>query len=219
MRRFLERDRSLVTRTSQTINRSRNSVSVADMDQFYNSLSTAINEHQLDETIIFNMDETAFDSRNKSQKVLALRGSKAVWSKSVSTSFHLSIVVCGNAFGNVVPPLFIFPGSELYRDLEDCDAIEGSAITTSNKGFITEQLFYHWIDWFSDQVGNDVVRPILLIMDNYGSHISKRCFVKCERLQVILLFLPENATHLVYLSIFVSLRRSRGLSAMESSTT
>ncbi|KAH9111444.1 hypothetical protein AeMF1_014040 [Aphanomyces euteiches] len=196
VRRFLEQNPALLTRTSQTINRAHNSVTSDDINLFYDSLSSIIKKYQLDATRVFNIDETAFDSRNKSQKVLALGGSKAIWSKTVSASFHLSLIVCGSASGSVLPPVFIFPGSELYRDLENCDAINGSAVTTSNKGFITEELFFNWIDWFSAHVGG-VKCPILLVMDNYGSHLSMRCFKKCERLQVKILFLPENATHLV----------------------
>ncbi|KAH9107400.1 hypothetical protein LEN26_009774 [Aphanomyces euteiches] len=167
------------------------------MDRFYDSISSAIRDYQLDESRIFNVDETVFDSRNKSQKVLALRGAKTVWSKSISTSFHLSIVVCGNAAGKHCTTDIYFSGSELYRGLEACDAIEGSTITTSNMGIITEQLFYNWIGWSSSQVGSDIERPILLIMDKYGNYISQRSFNKCKQLQVVLLIHPENATHLV----------------------
>ncbi|CAK4136373.1 unnamed protein product [Aphanomyces euteiches] len=85
-------------------------------------------------------------------------------------------------------------------------------------GIITEQLFYNWIGWSSSQVGSDIERPILLIMDKYGNYISQRSFNKCKQLQVVLLIHPEkckqlqvvilihpeNATHLVQpLDIFV----------------
>ncbi len=197
MRRFYERHPELAPRAAQTINRARNAVDGADLDLFYSSLLNAVSSHDITADRIFNMDETAFDTRDKTQKVMALRGSRAVWSKTISTSFHLSLAVCGSASGKVLPPLFIFPGVELYQDLEECDAVQGSAVTTSSKGYMTERLLFNWLDMFSSSIDDSVTRPVLLIMDGYGSHMSERIALKADALKVLILFLPPNATHLV----------------------
>ena len=116
---------------------------------------------------------------------MALRGSKSVWTKDISTSFHLTLVVCGSASGQVIPPLFLFPGDTLCEELADCDVVEGSFVTASNKGYMTELLFMHWLSYFSDSVGEGVERPILLVMDGCSSHVSDEIITKALTLKVL----------------------------------
>ncbi|OQR99141.1 hypothetical protein ACHHYP_07226 [Achlya hypogyna] len=99
MRRLMQRHPELSDRTSQTISRAYNVVSAEDMDVFHATLASCSDELNLSPNRLFNMDETAFDSRKKDQKVVVLRGPKAVSSKLVSTSYHRTLVACGSASG------------------------------------------------------------------------------------------------------------------------
>ncbi|KAH9086311.1 hypothetical protein LEN26_020245 [Aphanomyces euteiches] len=142
------------------------------------------------------MDETSFNTRSKSKKVVALRGSRNVWSKEVTTNFHLSIVACGSADGKMLPPVFIFPGVTVNKTLADVDIVNGSCVTTSTKGFMNTRMFSEWLDFFHKNVDDDVERPLLLIYDGLSSHISYDIIDKCEKLEIVLLCLHANATHL-----------------------
>ncbi len=197
LRRLFDRHPILTDRVAQTINRSRNAVEQADLDEFFATLQRIVAEHGLTPERIFNVDETAFDSRAKSRRVVALRGSKAVWTKLLSTNYHLSLVVCGSAAGLVVPPVFIFPGEVLDEALQDCDVVPGSRVVQSAKGWMTEHIFVQWLAVLDASVDASVQRPLLLVMDGCSSHISERITMKAEELNIILLCLPANATHLV----------------------
>ncbi|RHZ20748.1 hypothetical protein DYB31_011039 [Aphanomyces astaci] len=196
--RFLARHPILAKRTAQVISRSRNEVCERTVEILYDSLATVVNEHKLDSTRIFNMDETAFNSRKKSKVVVALRGSKNVWAKDINTNFHMSIAACGNAAGLVIPPLFIMPGDTVKRSLSSCEVVLGSRITTSNKGWMTEYLFLQWLDFINESVPASIQRPVLLVFDGLASHYGYDILEKCEKLQIVLLCLPANATHLFH---------------------
>ncbi|RHY75549.1 hypothetical protein DYB30_008623 [Aphanomyces astaci] len=115
--RFLQRHPQLTNRVAQVMSSARNSIDEAGVALLLDSMSEAMKEHNFTADRIFNMDETSFTSRRKSKDVVALKGSRNVWAKTVPTNFHLSIVACGSADGMILPPLFLFPGESVNKDL------------------------------------------------------------------------------------------------------
>ncbi|ETL94418.1 hypothetical protein L917_07609 [Phytophthora nicotianae] len=57
---------------------------------------------------VFNVDETAIETKREHKRVIAAKGSKNVWHSDIKTHFHLSFVTWSSASGYVAPPLFIF---------------------------------------------------------------------------------------------------------------
>ncbi|RHX98885.1 hypothetical protein DYB36_009892 [Aphanomyces astaci] len=115
--RFLQRHPQLTNRVAQVISSARNSIDEAGVALLFDSMGEAMKEHNFTADRIFNMDETSFASRRKSKDVVALKGSRNVWAKTVPTNFHLSIVACGSADGMILPPLFLLPGESVNKDL------------------------------------------------------------------------------------------------------
>ncbi|KAE8996895.1 hypothetical protein PR002_g19183 [Phytophthora rubi] len=114
--RFMGRHPQLSTRIAQTLPPKRNCVTGGDMATLFDTLAKLVIELQLDGSRIFNMNETAFQTRKKSKRVVAVRGSTKVWCLDPAVNFHLSIVACGSAAGFVVPPAFILPGTTVQLD-------------------------------------------------------------------------------------------------------
>ncbi|KAF0729643.1 hypothetical protein AaE_009356 [Aphanomyces astaci] len=177
-KKFRARHKDLTNRVAQVISRARNSVDEAGVDRMFNSVHKTVIENKLTADRIFNMDETAFASRRKSSTVIALKGSQNVWAKTVSPSFHLSIVACVSASGNIMPPLFLFPGETVAKNLSFESSVVNATVTTSPKESLT------------------VLRPVLLIFDGLAAHFSSDIVDLCKSLEIILLCLPANATHL-----------------------
>ncbi|ETV84118.1 hypothetical protein H257_03428 [Aphanomyces astaci] len=96
----------LTNRVAQVISSARTSIDEAGVALLFDSMGEAMKEHNFTADRIFNMDETSFASRRKSKDVVALKGSRNVWAKTVPTNFHMSIVACGSADGMILPPLF-----------------------------------------------------------------------------------------------------------------
>ncbi|KAF0706696.1 hypothetical protein AaE_013989 [Aphanomyces astaci] len=195
-RRFIVRHPQLTNRVAQVISSARNEVDDVAVTTLFNSLVNAIVTNKLSSDRVFNMDETSFASRRKSKDVIALKGSRNVWAKTVATNFHFSIVACGNASGYFLPPLFLLPGETVEKNIENYCSVPNATISTSPKGFMNEDLFEHWLKYFAKTVDKNIERPLLLVFDGLSSHFSLEIVELCKTLQVELLCLPSNATHL-----------------------
>ncbi|RLO02729.1 hypothetical protein DYB28_013787, partial [Aphanomyces astaci] len=73
-KRFMQRHTQLTSRSAQVISHARNSVNDAAVQVLFDSVDSITAEHGLTPDRIFNMDETAFASRQKSKKVVAIKG-------------------------------------------------------------------------------------------------------------------------------------------------
>ena len=111
---------------------------------------------------VYNMDETSFLARTKNTKVVALKETQNVWSKSISANFHLSVVACGSASGHVIPPLFILPGQRVPRNLMECCHVAEARVTCTERGLINRANFLKWVEMFLNTVPNSVPRPIFV---------------------------------------------------------
>ena len=58
---------------------------------------------------IFNCDESGFPLNQKSQRGLCEVGRRQVYQKSTDRKEQITVIVCGNAAGNLIPPRILFP--------------------------------------------------------------------------------------------------------------
>ena len=196
-RRFMDRHPELVVRTAEAITKARTSVKEDDVISILNTVRKRIDEHGIDSSRIFNMDETTFETGGKSKRVVVSKGTQNTWSAVASTSFHLTIMACGSADGFVIPPVFVLPGASVRVDVLDCsDDIPGAAVTTTASGFVNGGLFSLWIEFFAKSVPSSVQRPLLLLVDRCSSHISKEVVEQAEKNGVMIALLPANGTHM-----------------------
>ncbi|KAE8986737.1 hypothetical protein PR003_g23986 [Phytophthora rubi] len=101
-----------------------------------------------------------------------------------------------NTLGFVVPPAFSLPDKTVEWDiLEKCE-VPGAAITTSPSGFINTYLFERWLHFFAAAVPSSLKLPLLLVLDGCGSHYSEDVINTADSLDILLVLLPPNATHL-----------------------
>lgn len=195
-KRFSERHPELAERQAQVICRVRNQVDDDIVVTTHETVVAAIQTYGLDSSRIYNVDETGFYTRHRSTRVLALKGSRNVWTHEAPPSFHLTIVACGNAAGEYIAPTFVLAGQRLQRSLWDALTVPGAQITTTANGFMTSCLFLKWLSRFSQSVPADVGRPVLLLMDGCSSHYSKAIIYEALQMGILLMCLPANATHL-----------------------
>ena len=196
--RFIGRHPHLSSRTAQPIAKARNSASREIIRQFCNVLLRIFIENNVTPQQIFNMDETAFATKGVSRKVVALKGSRNVWTKTVNTSFHVTFVACISATGFALPPLIIVPGKRLNRDVMNASTVEGACITTAPKGWINADIFNKWLIMFAKTVPKTVARPLVLLLDGCSSHIPiTESSEIAKEIGVIMVLLPPNATHLL----------------------
>ncbi|KAF4130497.1 DDE superfamily endonuclease [Phytophthora infestans] len=205
--RFMGRNLELTPRAAQALTEKRNCVSAGNLRTLFNTLAKLVVELRLDSSRIFNIDETAFQTRKKSKKVIAVRGSTNVWCLDPSVNFHLSIVACGSAAGFVVPPAYSLPGKTVEWDVID------ECFKRSNYDFpirnINTYLFERWLHFFDSSVPRTVKRPLLLVLDGCSSHYSGDVLETATRLEILLVLLSPNATHLLQpldVAVFATLK-------------
>lgn len=139
---------------------------------------------------IWNMDENGCHlSLHKSQGVLALKGARRVHIVGNEHGENVTIVACGNAAGNFIPPMILFHGKRWKQEWID-DLPPGSVINMTEKGSMTQSTFIKWLENFAEYKNPGLS---LLVFDGAKSHIS--IVETAEKLEIILYFLPSNTTH------------------------
>ncbi|KAF4148921.1 DDE superfamily endonuclease [Phytophthora infestans] len=195
--RFMGRNLELTPRVAQALTGKRNCVSAGSLRTLFNTLAKLVVELRLDSSRIFNTDETAFQRRKKSKRAIAVRGSTNVWCLDPSVNFLLSIVACGSAADFVIPPAYILPGKTVEWDVIDECSVSSAAITISPSGFINTYLYELWLHVIDSSVPRTVKRPLLLVLDGCSSYYSGDVLETATRLEILLVLLPPNATHLL----------------------
>ena len=145
---------------------------------------------------IYNADETGFSKVHKNRrKVLARRGQKTVWgiTSGERGRTHM-LLVCASASGHAIPPLMIFPRVRLPSSLKE-GAPPGTMFATSKKGWINQDIFLSWLDFFIKCVPSE--RPMLLVYDGHASHLSIEVIEKARANDISFFCLPSHCTHLL----------------------
>ena len=92
---------------------------------------------------------------------------------------------------------YILIYSTISWDMMDGCDIAGGAVTVAPKGFMNASLFEKWLHHFHLTVPETTKRPLILVHDGYSSHFNKDIVTKAISLNIILVLLPSNATHLM----------------------
>lgn len=94
--------------------------------------------------LVYNADETGFLKVHKSRN-LAKRGQKTVWGVTSGERGRThTLLVCGSASGHAIPPLMIFP--------RVCTPDSLKQFAASPKGWINQDIFCRWLDFFIQNV-------------------------------------------------------------------
>ena len=102
--------------------------------------------------------------------------------------------MCGSAAGHAIPPLIIYPRVRIPDNLK-VGAPPGTQFAASPKGWINQDIFCRWLDFFMENVPS--ARPILLIYDGHASHLSIEVIEKARANDIHLLCLPSHTTHIL----------------------
>lgn len=166
-----------------------------EVDRFFNNLITVIEKFKFPESRIFNVDETGISTVQKPAKILAPKGQKQVGSViSWERGKNVTVVCAVSALGQFVPPMFIFPRARM-NPLLTRDGPIGAIYKCSKNGWINEELFFDWVKHFHQHVKASQEDPVLLILDNHGSHISLEIYTYCRLHGIVMVSLPPHTSH------------------------
>jgi hypothetical protein len=141
----------------------------------------------------WSADEVGISGLGTSDVVVASRYARRVYQQQ-TTKDHCTLMACYCTTGACIPPLFLFKGKRVGQGILE-GAPPGSGVQVNESAWMTEELFYQWLQFFADSI--PPARPALLIVDNHESRFSLRIIERCVAQQITLLLLPPNATHLL----------------------
>lgn len=129
--------------------------------------------------------------------VVARKGQKQVRTFASAEKGQLvSVEICISADGQVMPPMFIYPGDKKVSDEYTVGAPNNSIFERSPKGWIDKETFYRWFKEFVTISGASFKRPVAIICDGHPSHkYNLKVLAYAFEHGVIIIRLPPHCTH------------------------
>ncbi|XP_047108165.1 uncharacterized protein LOC124776966 [Schistocerca piceifrons] len=149
---FLQRHPGIARRKAQHLNPGRaaklNKIIVND---HFQKLKTVLSELELFDKpyLMNNMDEKGCRlALYKSPGVLAKKGVRRLHFVASEHGENVTIVSCGNAIGQVIPPMILFKGKRRKPEWGDY-LPPGTAVEMTDKGSVNTATFIKWIHHFA----------------------------------------------------------------------
>jgi hypothetical protein len=148
---------------------------------------------------IFNVDETNLPVHPVPKKVIAPRGERNVnRCLKGQAKQAASVVVCGNAAGQLAPSMFIFPGKNRLRGLHAAEIPDGAHIEVSNKGWQTKETFLSYLKIFNEWLeGKGIEKPVILFADLHTSRLDLEVMEFTGSVGIYLTCFPPNLTNVM----------------------
>ena len=105
-----------------------------------------------------------------------------------------SILACVSASRQVFPLFMIYPRKRPVPEKLREGAYPNTVFHVSDNGWIMKELFYEWFKMFAEMI--PPLRPVLLVLDGHGSHITIDVIEYAWSKDIHLLCLPPYITAL-----------------------
>lgn len=176
--RFVQRHSEINLRKTNLIKRSRASVSVADITEFFVHFEqTAAG---IPPENIYNYDETNLRDDPGSKKCLFKKGTKYCERVINSSKSATSVMFCGSAAGEFLPAMVVYKAANVYESWRERGP-KGTIYSCSKSGWFDG---FQFEKWFMEGVLPRLKRQVgrkLLVGDNLSSHISASVIAACRK--------------------------------------
>ena len=145
---------------------------------------------------IYNCYETGVSVVHKPGKVVAELGRRNVYAiTSAERGKTHTVLSCVSASGYSLPPMMVYPRKKSIPESLKEGAIPHTFFANSDSGWMNSELYLLWFNFFLQNILP--VRPVLLIQDGHGSHVSIDLIELARANDVHLLCLPSHTTHIL----------------------
>ncbi|XP_052074500.1 uncharacterized protein LOC127712221 isoform X2 [Mytilus californianus] len=152
-----------------------NTANKENISKYFNELEKALLRNNLIDKphLIYNVDEKSVAISGKGERV--------------------TILGCGNAIGNALPPFFIFPGQKMDDKLVEGSS-PGTVGTVSKTGESNSDIFMDFLHNHFMKIVPDT-GFVLLLLDGHTSHIPVGTFEWARNHNIVLQLIPAHTSH------------------------
>lgn len=191
--RFLRDHQELSKRFAQNIKLSRAGVTRESVEEYMVNLKDSLEE--VPASNIFNYDETNLSDDPGKKLAICKRGLKYFENVRNFSKSATSVMFCGSATGQLLPPYVVFKAEHLW-DSWTRNGPPGTRYNRSASGWFDEKIFEDWFKTLFLPATRHLKGPIALIGDNLSSHLNPTVIEICRQKNIRFICLPPNATHL-----------------------
>lgn len=193
VRAFRKRNPKLTVRECSNIKVVRAAVDEETIDKYFDNLTESLNNVPPEN--LWNYDETNLRDDPGTNKVICKRGTKYLERVMNSTKTCTSIMMCGNAVGEMLPPYVVYKSEHLWSTWTE-GGPEGCRYNRTKNGWFDMATFEDWffsclLPKLKKQEGTKV-----LIGDNLSSHINAEVIKECDKYDIRFVCLPPHSSHL-----------------------
>ncbi|XP_054724111.1 jerky protein homolog-like [Uloborus diversus] len=166
------------------------------VNHFFDMYENLLHENNLLEhpERIFNLDETGLGTDARNCGVFVAKNARTAYQKSATCGKTMfSVLFCVSANGKNMPPFTVYKSKHIY-DTWTQGGPSGAMYGCTDSGWMTDKVFEQWIKHFSKYVEN-LQKPVLLIFDGHGSHLTFETIKHAMENKIIILCLPPNTSH------------------------
>ena len=138
---------------------------------------------------IWNYDETSVTDNPGAKMCIVQRGLRRVERKIALSKQAISVMFCGNAVGQFLPPMTVYKSKNLYAEWTR-NGPQNALYDHSVSGWFDASFFEKWFlvcFW----------KLSIMLGDNLASHFSETVSKACEENDIKFVSLLPNATHLL----------------------
>ena len=195
MNSFLQRHKEkLSVRMSQSVSRARAGLNYDTINMFFDNLTQEL--AGVPPENIWNYDESNLQDDPGSSKVIVKRGCKHPEIIKNATKASVSIMVCGNAVGTIVPVYVTYKALNVYPTWVE-GGPPGTRFNRSKSGWFDARIFEDWFEFLMLPILRKQTGTKILLGDNLSSHLSSHVLTLCQQNNVKFIALPPNSTHML----------------------
>ena len=146
---------------------------------------------------LWNCDETIFQPSRAKEKVYCRATCRNAYAREPnSTRQGFSVLFCGNAAGQMMPPFVVYKAKHLR--LSWCtEGLDDATYSVSDSGWMMDTNFESWIEHTFIPYVKEVCpgNTHVLIFDGHNSHLTYRTIKLAIDNDIIIICLPPNTSH------------------------
>ncbi|XP_063626422.1 uncharacterized protein LOC134798019 [Cydia splendana] len=200
---FLKRHPEIAERTAQNLCKARDNVTEDEIEKWFSEVESDLKKRGLSQVLehperIFNTDESAFFLNPKPGRVLAKTGQKFVYSCSGDEKKNLTVLITGNAAGNLAPTMVVYDYARIPPAIS-ATYPKDWGIGRSESGWMCSGTFYEYVTnvfnpWL---IKENIEKPVLLFLDGHSSHLTLHLANFCSRNGIEVVALNPHSTHIM----------------------